>query len=122
VAQSISKNFGLYGQRVAACHVVLGNGSAEGNASILSQLTYFIRAEYSMAPRWGCAFVKRVSSRSGLRRKWRENLISMSDRIKLMRKVLYSKLLELRTPGSWDHFLSQVRLRLAGLTDSTWPG
>jgi aspartate aminotransferase, cytoplasmic len=114
VAQSFSKNFGLYGQRVGACHVALGNGSAGRNVSVLSRLTYFIRAEYSMAPRWGCAIVKRVLQDPELRREWRENLISMSDRIKSVRKALYYKLLELRTPGSWDHLLSQVRL---GLTD-----
>ncbi|UPL02935.1 hypothetical protein LCI18_013869 [Fusarium solani-melongenae] len=108
VAQSFSKNFGLYGQRVGVCHVALADPSTEDTATVLSELTHFIRAEYSMAPRWGSAIVKRVLRDPALRRQWNQDLASMSGRIRSMREALHRKLVDLQTPGSWDHLLSQV--------------
>ncbi|KAI1061314.1 hypothetical protein LB506_011599 [Fusarium annulatum] len=58
VAQSFSKNFGLYGQQVGACHVALAHGNSSESPSVFKQPTHFIRAEYSMAPRWGSGVVK----------------------------------------------------------------
>lgn len=41
----------------------------------------------------------------------------MSDRIKLMRKALYDRLLKLRTPGNWDHIINQIGMfSYTGLT------
>ncbi|KLP00047.1 probable aspartate aminotransferase, cytoplasmic [Fusarium fujikuroi] len=107
VAQSFSKNFGLYGQRVGACHVALAHGNSSESPSVFKQPTHFIRAEYSMAPRWGSGVVKRILQSSELRQEWYHDLISMSSRIRLMREALYRKLVELQTPGSWDRLLSQ---------------
>ncbi|KAM0426353.1 hypothetical protein ACHAPT_008394 [Fusarium lateritium] len=107
MAQSFSKNFGLYGQRVGACHFALARGTSDEISSVFSLLTYFIRAEYSMAPRWGCGVVKRILQDPELRREWNQDLVSMSGRIRSMRVALHTKLLELQTPGSWVHLLSQ---------------
>ncbi|CAG9997153.1 unnamed protein product [Clonostachys byssicola] len=106
VAQSFSKNFGLYGQRVGACHFAVDSSSIED--SVRSQLAYLIRAEYSMAPSWGAGIVKRVLLDPECYREWKQDLLTMSRRILKMRSALYSTLIELKTPGSWEHILSQV--------------
>lgn len=108
VAQSFSKNFGLYGQRVGACHVATSTNLPALSATAESHLAQLIRAEYSMAPRGGCAIVKRVLLDPLLRREWKDNLGEMSSRIRSMRESLYSKFVELQTPGSWGHLLGQV--------------
>ncbi|CAH0055897.1 unnamed protein product [Clonostachys solani] len=108
VAQSFSKNFGLYGQRVGVLHVALAEPSAEDAAAILSELTHFIRAEYSTAPGWGSTIVKRVLKDPELRSQWIQDLGTMSRRIRSMREALFRKLVELQTPGSWEHLLTQV--------------
>ncbi|KAF7521266.1 hypothetical protein G7054_g12497 [Neopestalotiopsis clavispora] len=108
IAQSFSKNFGLYGQRVGACHVVLG-GSSDGNKrSVRSDLAYLVRAEYSMAPSWGSSIVKLVLCDKELNQEWKRDLLFMHQRIQAMRIALYSRLIELCTPGSWEHILSQA--------------
>lgn len=108
VAQSFSKNFGLYGQSVGACHVVLADSSRTSNTDVISKLSRYIRAEFSMAPRAGSAIVKQVLGDPELQREWRQNLIEMTGRLKGMRGALYSSLTKLGTPGSWYHLVSQV--------------
>lgn len=45
----------------------------------------------------------------------------MSDRVKLMRAELVSKLKELGTPGNWDHITRQVGMfSFTGLTGKAY--
>lgn len=92
VAQSFSKNFGLYGQRVGAFHYVLPSSSTDLQEAVFSNLCQLIRGEYSMGPVAGCYIVKRVLSDETLTAEWHENLKVMSSRIKSMRKALYDEL------------------------------
>lgn len=108
VAQSFSKNFGLYGQRVGALHVVNGSGSLRVNCAIVSNLCHLIRGEFSMAPRGGSDLVREVLQDPILRRYWLQDLADMSERIKSMRQALYEELCRLETPGSWEHVVNQV--------------
>ncbi|KAE8147904.1 pyridoxal phosphate-dependent transferase [Aspergillus avenaceus] len=106
VAQSFSKNFGLNGERVGALHVVAPpDVSLEGTHS---QLSLIARAEYSNPPRFGTQIVQTVLSDPGLRQQWQQNLNTMSDRIRSMRKQLRARLEALGTPGEWSHIDSQI--------------
>ena len=113
VAQSFSKNFGLYGQRAGALHVVTSGGGDGGfdkvPQAVLSNLSLLARSEYGMAPRGGSDIVKTVLGSKELREMWYGDLKHMSGRIQVMRQALYDELVRLGTPGSWEHILSQVR-------------
>ncbi|KAH2795561.1 hypothetical protein KXW19_006168 [Aspergillus fumigatus] len=107
VAQSFSKNFGLYGQRVGAFHYVLPQGSESLRDTVVVNLCHLIRGEYSMGPTAGCNLVKKVLTNEELTAQWHKDLKVMSSRIRSMRKALYDELLRLQTPGSWRHIVEQ---------------
>ncbi|KAJ6134944.1 pyridoxal phosphate-dependent transferase [Penicillium capsulatum] len=108
VAQSFSKNFGLYGQRVGALHVVTPTATEDVSQKVLANLCHLVRGEYSMAPRGGAEIVRTVLDSEGLRSKWLEDLDTMSQRIKRMRHALYHELKNLGTPGDWKHIVNQI--------------
>ncbi|KAI1489124.1 aspartate aminotransferase [Biscogniauxia mediterranea] len=106
VAQSFSKNFGLYGQRVGALHV-LSRNPATGPA-VQSQLIRIVRSEVSTSPAFGARIVATVLGDPALRGEWLQDLKTMSSRIKSMREALLRELKRRGTPGSWDHIVSQI--------------
>lgn len=108
VAQSFSKNFGLYGQRVGACHIVVRNSSFLVQSQTISQLAYWIRAEYSMAPSAGAVIVARILQNPELSLLWKNDISQMSERIKSMRRDLHSGLVRSGTLKSWQHVMGQV--------------
>ncbi|KAB8234451.1 pyridoxal phosphate-dependent transferase [Aspergillus alliaceus] len=119
VAQSFSKNFGLYGQRVGALHVVTYPNSNGVAQDILANLCHLVRGEYSMAPRGGAEIVRTVLGNKYLRGKWLEDLTTMSQRIQRMRHALYHELVSLQTPGDWKHVVSQIGMfTYVGLSES----
>ncbi|GAB7354209.1 hypothetical protein MBLNU459_g4755t2 [Dothideomycetes sp. NU459] len=105
-AQSFSKNFGLYGQRVGAFHLV--TSSSDASVKALAALADFQRGEISMPPIYGARIVAKVLRDDALRREWQQDLKTMSDRIKGMRKALFDELQDKGTPGTWDHIVNQV--------------
>ncbi|PLB47998.1 aspartate aminotransferase/Glutamic oxaloacetic transaminase [Aspergillus steynii IBT 23096] len=106
VAQSFSKNFGLYGERVGALHLVTpANLSLHGARSHLSLMA---RAEYSNPPRFGSRIVETVLGDEELRAQWRQDLDTMSARIRGIRGQLRRKLEALGTPGDWSHIEEQI--------------
>lgn len=108
VAQSFSKNFGLYGQRVGAFHYCTNRASTTIRDVVVNNLCHLIRGEFSMGPRVGCSIVKKVLTSEELTADWHQDLQVMSSRIKAMRKALYSELVRLQTPGTWEHIIQQV--------------
>lgn len=113
VAQSFSKNFGLYGQRAGALHVVLNSEEPKDLAhNVSSTLCNLVRGEFSMAPRTGSDIVRTVLSSPTLRQQWSQDLKTMSGRIKDMRATLHAELLRLGTPGTWSHIVEQVSTAL----------
>lgn len=115
IAQSFSKNFGLYGQRAGALHVVTSTTSVDVSCAVLSKLCQLIRGENSTAPRFGSEIVKTILESDELRRAWLDDLAQMSGRIQGMRRALYDELVQLQTPGSWEHILNQVSTPLSCL-------
>ncbi|KAL4805842.1 pyridoxal phosphate-dependent transferase [Aspergillus unguis] len=119
VAQSFSKNFGLYGQRVGAFHYVLNEGAEDIRDTVVNNLCHLIRGEFSMGPTAGCSIVKKILTSPELTAQWHDDLTTMSSRIISMRKALYDELVRLGTPGSWTHIVEQNGMfSYTGLTPS----
>lgn len=106
VAQSFAKNFGLYGERAGALHVLVSDANTA--APVHSQLNLFIRASFSNPPKYGALIVAAVLKDASLYDQWRESLRIMSGRIIAMRKALYDALIARKTPGDWKHIVSQI--------------
>ncbi|MCL2736561.1 MAG: aspartate/tyrosine/aromatic aminotransferase [Propionibacteriaceae bacterium] len=83
VANSFSKTFGLYGERIGAVHFVCSD-AAEA-ARVLSQAKTVVRAMYSNPPTQGAAIVSAILTTPELRALWEQELAAMKDRIKQMR-------------------------------------
>jgi aspartate aminotransferase, cytoplasmic len=113
VAQSFSKNFGLYGQRAGALHVVVNSLTDEERDMIVANLSHLIRTEYSVPPRYGSTIVKTVLSSEILFKHWLEGLRIMSGRIRAMRVALYDELCRIGTPGDWEHIIDQVCIHVS---------
>jgi aspartate aminotransferase len=116
VAQSFSKNFGLYGERVGALHLVVPRHlSAQG---ALSELMLISRAEYSNPPRFGTSIVETVLGDRGLRAQWEADLDTMSSRIQRMRGLFKGRL-EKETMADWSHVEKQIGMfSYTGLTQA----
>jgi len=115
VAQSFSKNFGLYGQRVGAFHLLTSSPFARERAhGLLADLQ---RGEISMPPIYGARIVNMILRDDDLRPSWQRDLTTMADRIKGMRQSLYDELSRLGTPGNWNHIIDQTGMfSYTGLT------
>lgn len=114
IAQSFSKNFGLYAERVGALHLKTTSAKVAHNVvNLLEQLT---RSEITSPPAYGARIVAMVLNDEGLFAQWELDLKTMSSRIAQMRQVLYNELIGLNTPGKWEHILTQVGLNTMLLT------
>lgn len=69
VAQSFAKNFGLYGERAGALHVV--GKTRQSTDNVRDQLRSLIRAEFSSSPAYGSRLVTIVLENEGLAKNWR---------------------------------------------------
>ena len=85
-ANSFSKIFGLYGERVGG--LTIRAADADEAARVKSQVKLKVRANYSNPPTHGAAIVNTVLSDDGLKAVWREELDGMRDRIASMRVAL----------------------------------
>jgi aromatic-amino-acid transaminase len=105
VANSFSKSFSLYGERVGGLSVVC---PTPGEAQlVLGQLQVAIRKNYSSPPTHGGQIVARVLGTPELRAQWDAELGGMRERIKAMRQRLHA-VLSAKLPGrDFNYFLSQ---------------
>jgi aromatic-amino-acid transaminase len=117
VANSFSKSFSLYGERVGALSIVAV--SAEEAGRVLSQLKRVIRTNYSNPPIHGGQIVATVLSTPELRRLWEEELASMRMRIRIMRQALVQKM-KVKAPGLHFDFVNKQRgmFSYSGLTSA----
>lgn len=86
VANSYSKNFGLYGERIGGFYVVASDG--EIAERVKSQVMRIIRANYSNPPLHGSRIIAAVLASDALRQEWESELAVMRKRISGMRKAL----------------------------------
>eukprot|EP00826_Nyctotherus_ovalis_P050873 TRINITY_DN6296_c0_g1_i4.p2 TRINITY_DN6296_c0_g1~~TRINITY_DN6296_c0_g1_i4.p2 ORF type:complete len:243 (-),score=98.93 TRINITY_DN6296_c0_g1_i4:102-830(-) len=106
VAESFSKNVGLYGERIGALHVVCAK--KESVPKVLSNLKSSIRAMYSNPPCHGALIMTKILTNPKYTSEWKEELSKVAGRIQEMRKLLYEELVALKTPGSWEHIIKQI--------------
>uniref|UniRef100_A0A3P9QAZ3 Aspartate aminotransferase n=1 Tax=Poecilia reticulata TaxID=8081 RepID=A0A3P9QAZ3_POERE len=106
IAQSFSKNFGLYNERVGNLTVVSKDN--ENLTRVLSQMEKIVRTTWSNPPSQGARIVSKTLNSPELFAEWFDNVKTMADRVLLMRDQLKSKLLALGTPGTWDHITQQI--------------
>ncbi len=90
VANSCSKSFSLYGERVGALSLVCA--SADEARRVRSQVKQTIRANYSNPPTHGAALVATILGDQDLRSQWEEEVGEMRGRIKAMRAGLVERL------------------------------
>lgn len=116
VCQSFSKNLGIYSERTGALHVVSKDSATASRVS--SQLADLTRCEISCTPAFGAKVAEEVMSNETLFKQWKEHdLPLMAGRIIAMRKALYARLVELKTPGTWEHIVTQIGMfSYTGLT------
>ena len=115
VANSFSKSFSLYGERVGSLNVVAA--SSDESARVLSQIKRLVRANYSNPPTHGSKIVSTILANPELRTLWEQELGQMRERIKSMRKLLVEKI-HARVPGVDFSFIMRQRgmFSYSGLT------
>ncbi|KAI0536527.1 aspartate aminotransferase-like protein [Xylaria digitata] len=106
VAQSFSKNFGLYGERVGVLHVVSSN--RETADEVDAELKKISRAEITSTPSFGAKIVVTVMHNPDLKEQWHRDIKTMTNRMKNMRQRLYDELMKRKTRGNWDHILTDI--------------
>lgn len=66
------------------------------------------RAEITSCPINGAKIISKILNDRGMKRQWQSDLLHMSGRMASMRRRLVDRLHQLKTPGSWDHILTDV--------------
>ncbi|MGP1939594.1 MAG: amino acid aminotransferase [Arsenophonus sp. ET-DL9-MAG3] len=92
IANSYSKNFGLYNERVGGCTIITNNSNQAERA--VSQIKSIIRANYSNPPSHGASIVTTILSDELLKKEWIEELTNMRQRIQRMRHLFVNTLQE----------------------------
>ncbi|MGA8052552.1 MAG: amino acid aminotransferase [Burkholderiales bacterium] len=106
VANSFSKSFSLYGERVGALSIVAESGDEA--ARVLSQVKRIVRTSYSNPPTHGGQIVATVLGSPELRSLWEQELGTMRERIRTMRALLAEKI-HARVPGADFGFVTRQR-------------
>ena len=96
VANSYSKSFSLYGERVGALSVVAPDANAA--KAVQSQVKRIIRTIYSSPSTHGAALVAGVLTSPELRQLWEQELTEMRERIHALRHGLVDKLVAAGAP------------------------
>ncbi|KAH8174047.1 aminotransferase class I and II domain-containing protein [Sarocladium implicatum] len=110
IAQSFSKNLGLYAQRTGCLHYLspCGPGALVTATRVSSQLARLQRAEISTPAAYGAKIASLVLNDEVLAKEWVDDLATMSGRIADMRAELRRRLEELATPGGFEHITGQI--------------
>lgn len=106
VAQSYSKNLGLYGERVGALNVVVSD--AETAKRVLSQLKRIARAMYSNPPTHGARIAAEVICDPELFAAWNVEMGEMAGRIATVRGALQQQLQDLYPAKDWGFITRQI--------------
>jgi len=106
VCQSFAKNFGLYGERVGAFHVV--TESEQKKDEVLSQLLILVRPMYSNPPIYGSRVITTILEDPKLKELWHKEVKVMADRIINMRSLLVKNLKEVGSKKDWSHIVNQI--------------
>ncbi|BFZ02343.1 hypothetical protein BsWGS_05382 [Bradybaena similaris] len=117
IAQSFSKNFGLYNERVG--NLIVISKDETKIPEIRSQMEIQIRIMWSNPANHGARIVATVLNNKVYFSEWRNQVSTMATRIKNMRQKLVDCLKRLGTPGNWDHITNQIGMfSFTGLTEN----
>lgn len=105
IAQSCSKNFGLYRERAGSVSVI-GKSTAQADATFSNALS-IIRGIYSMPPAHGSAIVEIILNSPELTQEWQNELAEMCGRMNSLRGLLVDKLIEKGAKQSFEHIRQQ---------------
>ncbi|WP_394205966.1 amino acid aminotransferase [Shewanella waksmanii] len=115
IANSFSKNFGLYNERIGA--VTLVAESQQVAATAFSQVKSTIRANYSNPPAHGALIVSTILADDELRALWEQELQQMRERIAEMRSLFVSSLKQAGVTQNFDFINDQNGMfSFSGLT------
>jgi len=92
IANSFSKNFGLYNERIGAVTIVADTQASVTKA--FSQVKSTIRGNYSNPPAHGALIVSTILADVELKTMWEAELTEMRERIARMRTLFVAKLKE----------------------------
>ena len=106
LAQSFSKNFGLYGQRVG-CVSFITDSAAEAS-NVESQVKILARAMYSNPPIHGSRIVSTILKEPALKKQWHVDVKEMAERIISMRDKLRKELEAVGSKHNWQHITDQI--------------
>lgn len=105
VAVSMSKNFGLYRERVGA--LILIGSRPERVDAMSSNALQIARSIYSMPPDHGAAVTAIILGDAQQRQRWERELEQMRQRIQSMRRLLSATLRQKSGSGRFDFIESQ---------------
>ena len=104
IANSFSKNFGLYNERVGGITIVAE--SADIAEAAFSQIKAGIRCNYSNPPAHGAAIVTTILNDAELYKRWVQEVADMRVRIQEMRDLFVATLKEKGVKGDFS-FISR---------------
>ena len=105
IANSFSKTFSLYGERVGGLSVICEDDQISGR--VLGQLKATVRRNYSSPPSYGAHIVAKVLGVPELRATWLAEVEMMRLRIMDMRQMLVDTLKHALPSSNFDHLLRQ---------------
>lgn len=105
VANSFSKIFSLYGERVGGLSVVCDD--ADAASRVLGQLKATVRRNYSSPPMLGAELVATVLGDAQLKAGWLAEVEAMRTRIIAMRETLVGALKETLPARNFDYLVEQ---------------
>jgi aromatic-amino-acid transaminase len=110
VAQSCSKNFTLYQDRIGCLHAHFKGAPAQA-AEWRGQVAAVVRTTISNPPALGSLIVAHILSDPAREAAWRAEVQGMRDRITSMRTKLVEALVAAGAPSpykTWDHIVNQI--------------
>ena len=115
VANSFSKNFGLYNERIGAVTLVAETQDAVQKS--YSQVKRIVRAMYSNPPAHGALIVSTILNSDELTAQWQKELKHMRERIAEMRQLFVNTLKEEGVTQDFSFISNQIGMfSFSGLT------
>lgn len=103
VANSCSKNFGLYRDRVGALSILAAD--AKSRDTVYSQVNNVVRTIYSVPPDHGAVVVSLILNDPELKAAWRLELAAMRGRLREMRVLLNESLKDKAPNRDFSHLV-----------------
>ena len=106
LAQSFSKNFGLYGERTGCLSLICT--STEERDIVQTRLKETCLPEYSNPPVHGARIVDTILGDEDLTALWKAEVLNMSQRLRELRLQIVLRLKALGSVHDWSHITKQI--------------